>query len=124
MKYCPKCGAQCQDDALYCSSCGEKLVVDVEAEVLEEPKEVKNNQTNNRRRDKDICEVAFIFCVIATVLGGFALIPLIWCIPLTASLHRRLKNNEPIGIALKVVILLFVSVIGGILLLIGDENDD
>ncbi len=40
MKYCPKCGVQCEDDQLFCAKCGSPLPVNVNIEntVAEEPK--------------------------------------------------------------------------------------
>ena len=120
MKYCSQCGAPSEDNAVFCSKCGHKFVEEstVEAEVVDSGVKVR------KKRDKDVCQIAFIFCVIGTVIAGFGIIPLIWCIPLTYTLYNRLQKDEPIGIGLKVVILLFVSLIGGILLLIGDPDND
>ena len=40
MKYCPKCGVQCEDDQLFCAKCGTPLPVNVNIETkTEEVKE-------------------------------------------------------------------------------------
>jgi uncharacterized Zn finger protein (UPF0148 family) len=40
MKYCPKCGVQCEDDQLFCAKCGSPLPVNVNIEAkTEEVKE-------------------------------------------------------------------------------------
>ena len=99
----------------------EKLSAEVESEVVENYSKPKSKI---RRRDDTVMEIAEVFCVICTVLAGFAIIPLCWMIPLTIALHNKIKNKEPISVALKVVILLFVSVIGGILILVGDDSEE
>ena len=124
MKYCSKCGAELQDNAVFCSKCGAKCdqpQPEVESEVVENYSKPKSKI---RRRDDTVMEIAEVFCVICTVLAGFAIIPLCWMIPLTVALHNKIKNKEPISVALKVVILLFVSVIGGILILVGDDSEE
>ncbi len=59
--------------------------------------------------------VIFIYAIIF-------LIPLAWCIPMTVSVCRKLKNGEPISTALKVCTMLFVSLIAGIMLLCMGDN--
>ena len=53
-----------------------------------------------------------------------SLIPLAWILPMTISVSKKLKNNQPIGVGFKVCTLLFVSMISGILLLCRTENDN
>lgn len=43
-KKCPKCGADLADDAEYCSSCGEKVIVVVDAEEVFEEEEKKTEE--------------------------------------------------------------------------------
>ena len=66
--------------------------------------------------------VAKIFMIISTVLMGFAIIPLAWCIPMTVIYCRKIKNGEPVGLGFKICSLLFVSLIAGILMLIDGEK--
>ena len=115
MKYCAKCGAEMQDDAQFCPKCGQQAGAEVRQEVVSQPKE--------RKRDESLLTVALVFCIISCVLVGWSLIPLCWMIPMTVSLNNRIKNKEPISVAFKVCTLLFVSVIAGIILLVGDDND-
>lgn len=122
MKYCTKCGAELDDNAAFCSKCGHPCDPKVEAEPA--PQQEVVEKKGIRKRDDSLMTVAFVFCVISTVLTGFAIIPLCWMIPLTVALYNRIHRKEPISIALKIVILLFVSLIGGIILLIGDESED
>ena len=125
MKYCTKCGAQVEDDALYCPKCGHKFVIEAEAEPVNETKENQPETAKKPakvgRRDEGMCQVGLVFCIVACVLWGFALIPLIWMIPLTVSVYNSLKNKQPISLAMKVIVTIFVSLIGGILLLVGDD---
>ena len=64
---------------------------------------------------------AFIFCVLSTIAMGWTLIPLCWCIPMTISVYKAYKGEKELGVGFKVCTLLFVSLIGGILLLC--DND-
>lgn len=114
MKYCQKCGAELKDEDTFCPKCGHNTQAEVKAEVVSKPA---------RRRDDSLMVVAEVFCIICTVLAGFAIIPLCWMIPLTVALHNRIQDKAPISVGLKVCILLFVSLISGILLLVGDENE-
>ena len=41
MKYCTKCGAQMNDDALFCPKCGTKVEEAIEGTSLEQPAETK-----------------------------------------------------------------------------------
>ena len=63
---------------------------------------------------------AFILCLISTIISGFALIPLIWCIPMTIHVYKAYKGEEDLSVGFKVCVLLFVNLIGGILLLCDD----
>ena len=111
MKYCVKCGAEMQDDAQFCPKCGQQAGAEVKQEVVE------------KKRDDGLRNIALIFCIIDCVLVGWCLIPLAWMIPMTVSLNSKIKNKEPISVGFKVCILLFLSLIAGIILLAGDDND-
>lgn len=63
---------------------------------------------------------AFILCLITTIVSGFALIPLIWYIPMTIHVYKAYKGEEDLSVGFKVCVLLFVNLIGGILLLCDD----
>ncbi len=60
---------------------------------------------------------AFIFCLLSTIAYGWLLIPLIWCIPMTIKVYKAYKGEVTLSVGFKVCTLLFVSLIGGILLL-------
>ena len=61
---------------------------------------------------------AFILCLLSTIFLGVAIIPLAWCIPMTIHAYRSYADNKPVSIAFGVCTLLFVSLIGGILMLV------
>ncbi len=65
---------------------------------------------------------AFIFCLIGTITMGWTLIPLCWCIPMTISVYKAYKGEKELGVGFKVCTLLFVSLIGGILLLCDNDK--
>ena len=115
--YCRKCGAELKDGDIFCPKCGQK----VEEEVHQET--VRQEVVFKRQRDESLCNVGFIFCVIGTVVMGFAIIPLIWCIPMTIYVYNAIKDKKPMSVGLKVCVLLFVSLIGGIFLLLGDPDE-
>ena len=64
---------------------------------------------------------AFILCLIGTIASAIAVIPLIWCIPMTIKVYKAYKGEETLSTGFKVCTLLFVSLIGGILLLVDNE---
>lgn len=66
---------------------------------------------------------AYVLSLITTIVWGFALIPLCWCIPMTVRIYNAYKNGEKVSIGFGVCELLFVNVISGILLLIDSSSD-
>ena len=115
--YCRKCGAELKDGDIFCPKCGQK----VEEEVHQET--VRQEVVFKRQRDESLCNVGFIFCVIGTVVLGFAIFPLLWCIPMTTSFSEKAKYGEKVGVGFKICTLLFVSFIAGILLFCRNENN-
>ena len=64
MKYCSKCGAQLNDDAIYCPLCGDKVVE--EKEFVQTETYVSNNQYVARR---NVCALlGFIFAFISPLV--------------------------------------------------------
>lgn len=64
---------------------------------------------------------AFILCLISTIVMGWMLIPLAWCIPMTIKVYKAYKGEEILTTGFNVCVLLFVSLIAGILLLCDDD---
>ena len=102
MKYCTKCGAEIADEAVICPKCG----------CAVETKRTENSTLKT---------VIKVFMVLGTILMAFGIIPLIWAIPMTVHYFNCVRDGRPVGIGFKVCSLLFVSLIGGILMLI--DND-
>ena len=78
-----------------------------------EPKPVNNNDMN-----KTLLLVAFIFMILGTVGLGILLIPLAWCIPMTIHCYKCYQGEEKASIGFAICTLLFVSLVGGILLIV------
>lgn len=117
MKYCSYCGTQLTDDAAFCSQCGKP----VNGAAQGYGQAVQPVRQNDNETMKSVINV---FLILACVLMGIATfgIALAWCIPMTLSIRERMKTRVPVGIALKVCTLLFVSQIAGILLLVLNDG--
>ena len=71
-------------------------------------------------------QIAYRFMIVATVILGFAIIPLAWCIPMTIRAKRKIPG-APRTIGLGICAILFMGLFGivaGILLLIQNEKED
>lgn len=138
MKYCQYCGGEIHDEAVICIHCGRA--------VPNAP------QTNNKSSNTLVVIAMVFMIIKCAALPTFGLfygmimliaaaatevtymllvgilfllifcVPLAWMLPLTITVGKRNKTREPIGVAIKVCTLLFVSPIAGILLLC--HNDD
>ena len=122
--YCKNCGNQLDDKAVICTQCGcltdlgERLNINLNQTIENQPKQQTASSTNNT-----LGLVAKILMIITCVFTGFYIIPLCWTIPMTVSLSKKLKNNQPISVGFKICILLFVNTIAGILLLCMKDNE-
>ncbi len=106
MKFCQKCGKEIMDEAVICPGCGCSIV-----------KEKKGSSGND-----GLAVASKIFLILGCVAQGWLLLPLAWCLPIAISICNKMKNNEPVGVGLKVCALLFVNLIGGILLLCRSDD--
>lgn len=111
MKYCTKCGKELLDDAVFCTACG--------CATGDGPVQVTKNDTNS---NSGMQTAAKVFMIISTVIMGIYLIPLAWCLPMTISYCKKIKNNQPVSVGFKVCSLIFVSLLGGIFMLC--DNSD
>lgn len=111
--FCRECGAEISDKAFVCPKCG----------CLTGNKEAKQSvaNTDDNLTLKNIAKIFLIIGCVTTGLGGL-FIPFAWTIPMTISYCNKAKNNEPVSIGFKVCILLFVSLIAGVLLLCDEEK--
>lgn len=105
MKYCSKCGKELLDEAVICVGCGSWCSTPVKPQATEV-------------ESSGLKLAAKILMILGTVLMGFYLIPLAWCIPMTVSYCKKIKTGQPIGTGFKVCSLIFVSLVAGIIMLI------
>ena len=103
MKYCSHCGNQILDEAVICVHCG----CSTDGRI----------QSRTSQSDNTLETVIKVFLIIGCVSFGWMLLPLAWCIPMTVTIFKKLNNNEPIGMGLKICTLLFVNIVAGICLL-------
>ena len=118
--YCKNCGNQVDDNAIICTKCGcltDNGVAWQSQQETQAKKDEKESSTNNT-----LGLVAKVLMIISTVFTGLYLIPLLWMLPMTITLCKKLKNNQQIGTGFKICILLFCNTIAGILLLCMKDN--
>lgn len=72
--------------------------------------------------DRTFALIAFIFCLLSTVSVGWLLIPLAWMIPMTVHCWGIYKGEKPNTVCFGVCTLIFLSIVGGICLLIGKKD--
>ncbi len=110
MKYCTYCGAEMIDEAVLCVKCGRMV------ENAPNPQQRFYSQPS---QPMDLSSITKIFLIIGMVIMAISTIgiALTWCLPMYNSYIRKTQNREPITTGFKVCILLFVSTIGGILML-------
>lgn len=105
MKFCQKCGKEIAEEAIICPGCGCAIA-----------------ETRGKGGNDGLAVASKVFLILGCIAQGWMLLPLAWCLPITISICNKMKNNEPIGTGLKVCALLFVSLIGGILLLCRSDD--
>lgn len=109
MKFCQKCGKEIVDEAVICPGCGCAVA--------------RITQKSIRSGGNDGLAVASkVFLILGCIVQGWLLIPLAWCLPITISICNKMKNDEPIGLGLKICSLLFVNLAAGILLLCRSDD--
>ena len=120
MKYCAYCGNKLLDEAVMCPNC-KKMVGSFEFD----------NNTRRAPREEvlegqptGLQTVAKIFMIISTIIMGFGVIPLAWCLPMTLSYSRKIREGEPVTTGFKICTLLFVNTIAGILMLLDNTNNE
>ena len=105
MKYCTKCGNELMDEAVICPKCG--CATGYQSLVSNEPEKTPSG----------LKIAAKILMIVGTVCMGLYIIPLAWCLPMTISYCNKIKRGEKISTGFKICTLLFVSLVGGILML-------
>lgn len=82
MKYCPKCGAQVNDDAAYCPKCGAKLIETetIKAEVVNDNESQNSQKAENNdgstlssspESKESTAKVLGILALVFGIFGGF-----------------------------------------------------
>jgi len=74
-------------------------------------------------QDETLRLIAFIFSIVSTVCAGCLVIPLAWMIPMTVISYKIYKGERPNTVAFGVCMLIFVSVVSGILLLCSKKEE-
>ena len=124
MKFCADCGAQIDDNAIFCGNCG-KATSEQQATNNNNYQDFQGYQTYPtpeepaKKELSGLGKAAKILTVIGAILTSISTYCLgfIWCIPMVLSFNKKIKRGEKISTAFKVCILLFVSSVGGILML-------
>lgn len=130
MKYCTHCGAELNDDAVVCIKCGcgvagkVKYCTHCGAEVNEDAVvcikcgcSLGATKAAAGGDNETLKTIIKVFMIIGCVTVGWAIIPLAWCIPMTLSVFRSLKEGRPISMAMKICCLIFVNVVAGVCML-------
>jgi hypothetical protein len=79
-------------------------------------------QTTSGGTDKGLRMAAFILCLLSTIAVCWLIIPLAWMVPMTVISWGIYQGTRPNTVAFGVCTLLFVSIIGGILLLCSTKD--
>ncbi len=149
--FCKYCGAQITDGASFCENCGSKIIetkycgscgneIPADArvcpvcgfyqnpEVRSQPVQPEYSQPGYGQpvnpvsdREETLKTIVKIFMIFGCISIGWLIIPLLWCIPLTAGVFNKFKTGEEITVGTKICVLLFVNLIAGICLLCMDD---
>lgn len=71
----------------------------------------------------DLRKATKILMLIATIIGGFAILPLAWCVPMTIAYFKKVKEGKKVGTGFKICSLLFVNIFAGVYMLCDDAAD-
>ena len=71
----------------------------------------------------DLRKATKILMVTSTVIGGFAILPLAWSIPMTVAYFKKVKEGRKAGLCFKICSLLFVNIFAGVYMLCDDATD-
>lgn len=72
--------------------------------------------------DRTLRLIAFVFCIISLVSVGWLIIPLAWMIPMTIHCWGIYQGTKPNTVGFGVCTLIFVTFVGGILLLVSKKD--
>ncbi len=131
--FCRKCGKDI-GDSLYCPNCG---AYNGEGEDPNKKENVDVNPVNESfnassitikksyNPDQGILIAAKVFIVLGIISQGWAIIPLLWCLPIGICAWKKINNatSSKDLVGLGVATLILVSLIGGILMLCARDDD-
>ena len=112
MKFCSKCGKELHDDAVVCVGCG--CSVSAISQPIQQVPQYGNYVLKKEKKYGGLATAAEVFAILGCISMGWMLLPLAWCLPITISFCNKVNKGEEVGAGLKVCILLFVSLLGGI----------
>ena len=113
-KFCIHCGAEVHPQAVVCVHCGRSLA--------ETPNANKTTSSSNSDTSDIMKTLIKVFMILGIVSVAWAVIPLIWCIPMFLKVNKYLNGEETLSTGYKVCVLLFVNIIAGVLLLVDDKH--
>ena len=140
MKFCKHCGKYLIDEAVFCPQCGkstddfapaeERNAIVVAPSTASPVSAAPVSPTIPAQESKEpkpisgLKKAAKALMIVGTIIMSLCcyIIPLAWCLPMTLSYCKKIKNGEPIPTKFKVCSLLFVSTVAGILMLC--DHDD
>lgn len=106
-RFCPYCGQEVNVGDEWCGNCFGALNAPSHTPTAQAPPRPKSDYIAVR-----------VFMIIGCIAGAFFyLVPLVWNIPLTVHVFKRLNKGAPISTGIKICVLLFCNLIAGILLL-------
>lgn len=126
MRYCTKCGTEMPNDAVYCPKCGAKTegptlggASSGEGYGSSDLSVVGSYGTpvQSSGTRSVLVNAAMAFMVISIFFGFVFIIPLLWLIPMANIVNRYRMGGPAPSTGMKISILIFGSVIAGILLL-------
>lgn len=129
--YCDKCGFKLLEDQNFCPKCGNRIkretysFVDKDAfgEDANDGYDDRDRDEGYRQTDSDvIVSITKVFLIITCVLCSFAIIPLLWCIPMTVHYYKTIEQDERLSVSFKVCALIFMGIIPGVLMLIDPDH--
>lgn len=124
--YCHHCGKEVENGNKFCPYCGalQDRYSEDDSRYEERKDEYEESKTSSskvaREAQTGLDLAVKIFMVLSTVAFGFAIIPLIWMVPMTIHAFHKADNNEEYGIGFSICSLIFVDVVAGILMIIRD----
>lgn len=116
--YCRNCGKQIPDDAKFCPECGASVSETSKSEQYNESGYVGDTNISKKETHEGLFLASKILMVLSCCTLGWALIPLIWLIPMTSKVFKAAKSGEKLSIGFGVCTLIFANTIAGILLLV------